>query len=40
MSGVTAVIPASVGGTKPPGVAYRFKDQNTVTFGGRAQRVF
>lgn len=38
MSGVTAAV--SAGGTKPPLVPYAFKDQNTVTFNVRAQRVF
>jgi hypothetical protein len=29
-----------VGATKPAGVTYELRDQNTVTFGVRAQRVF
>jgi hypothetical protein len=29
-----------IGATKPAGVTYELKDQNTVTFGVRAQRVF
>jgi hypothetical protein len=45
MVGVITPIAASpnnnlIGATKPAGVAYEFKDQNTVTFGVRAQRTF
>jgi len=39
----TAIAPGNnnlIGATKPAGVAYEFKDQNTVTFGVRAQRTF